>query len=142
MSIPAEDSEKQVGVGEGEDDDKSMEDNLDEQEMPEDLDYKRKVQLLLEHRQRNAEHLWGARAAPSIEPASSSALNNNEQFVGSKNSQNMKQTKPAEQTTNQMDEDSPQSSELSDEDDQEVPKQEAENRSTPANNVQESIGHH
>ena len=60
--------------------------NLDEQEMPEDLDYKRKVQLLLENRQRNAEHLWGARAAPSVEPATTSALNNNEQFIGSKNS--------------------------------------------------------
>ena len=41
-------------VDEGEDDDKSMEDNYDEEEMPEDTDYNRRVQLLHENRQRNA----------------------------------------------------------------------------------------
>ena len=57
-----------------------MEDNYDEeQQMPEDTDYNRKVQQLHENRQRSADHLWGARAVvPNVNDQliSSQALNN------------------------------------------------------------------
>ena len=41
-------------------DNKSAEDNYDDEEMPDDNEYQRKVQLLHENRQKSAQHLWGA----------------------------------------------------------------------------------
>lgn len=72
-------------IDDGEDDEKSIEDNYDEEEMPDDTDYNRRVQLLHENRQRNAQHLWGARVATGSEQLSASAMNN-AQNVASRNS--------------------------------------------------------
>ena len=45
---------------EPESDKQSADENYDDEEMPDDTNYQRKVQLLHENRQKNSQHLWGA----------------------------------------------------------------------------------